>query len=355
MQIQATQYLALDVHQATVVASLRSEDGSVRMRATVPTEAEAVLALVRGAGPMVHVALEEGTQAQWLHDLIKPHAQRVVVCCTRDRKETDRKSDQIDADRLSELLRLGALKPVYHDAQDTLVLKDLVRGYANVVDDATRTMYRIKALFRARGVRTRGMKVFSRRERDEWLLRLESAGARFRAEQLLMQLDMLQDLRERAKQKMIAEARRRSAWPILRSIPFFGPIRTAYLLATIVTPFRFRTRRQLWPYCGFAVVTRTSGEEEFANGRLRRRRHVIATRGLNRNHNRMLKNIFKGAANAAVLKPGPLRDYYDQCLARGGRPDLAKVNVARKMVAITLRLWKKGELWDPAKVIVQAT
>ena len=142
MKNQATQYLALDVHQATVVASLRSEDGTVRMRATVPTEAAAVVSLVRGAGPRVRVALEEGTQAQWLHDLIVPHAEAVIVCSTRDRKETEKKSDRIDADRLSELLRLGALKPVFHGAQDTHILKELVRSYANLVDDTTRTMAR---------------------------------------------------------------------------------------------------------------------------------------------------------------------------------------------------------------------
>jgi transposase len=355
MKQQATQYLALDVHQATIVASLRDEEGSVRLRATVPTEASAVVGLVRAAGPRVRVALEEGTQAQWLHDLIKPHAEAVIVCSTRDRKETDKKSDQIDADRLSELLRLGALKSVYHEAHDALVLKELVRGYANLVDDATRTMYRIKALFRSRGIRTAGIKVFGHRERDQWLSRLESPGARFRAEQLLLQLDTLQELRERAKTRMVNEARQRSGWRILRSIPFIGPIRTAYLLAIVVTPFRFRTKRQLWPYCGLAVVTRTSGEQEFTNGVLRRRRHLVATRGLNRNHNRMLKNVFKGAANAALLKPGPLHDFYDQCVARGVRPELAKVTLARKIAAITLRLWKKGELWDPKKVILQAT
>ena len=355
MQQQAIQYLALDVHQATVVASLRGDDGGIRMRAVVPTEAEAVVGLVRGAGPRVRVALEEGTQAQWLHDLIKPHAGSVVVCNTRDRKETDRKSDQTDADRLSELLRLGAVKPVYHDSHDTLVLKELVRSYSNLVDDATRTMYRIKSLFRSRGIRATGMKVFGRRQRAEWLSRLESAGAKFRAEQLLTQLDTLQGLRERAKARMIAEARRSPSWRILRSIPFFGPIRTSYLLAVIVSPFRFRTKRQLWPYCGLAVVTRSSGEQEFVNGVLRRRRHVIATRGLNRNHNRVLNNVFKGAANAAVLKAGPLRDFFDQCVRRGVRPELAKVTLARRIAAITLRLWKKGELWDPKKVTVQAT
>ena len=37
MKQQAIQYLALDVHQATTVESVREEDGSVPMRATVPT------------------------------------------------------------------------------------------------------------------------------------------------------------------------------------------------------------------------------------------------------------------------------------------------------------------------------
>ena len=43
MKNQAIQYLALDVHQATIVASVRGETGAVRMRATVPTEARAVV------------------------------------------------------------------------------------------------------------------------------------------------------------------------------------------------------------------------------------------------------------------------------------------------------------------------
>jgi hypothetical protein len=38
MKNQAIQYLAFDVHQATVVATLRDAHGATRMRATVPTE-----------------------------------------------------------------------------------------------------------------------------------------------------------------------------------------------------------------------------------------------------------------------------------------------------------------------------
>src|SRR5687768_13505048 len=60
MKDQATQYLALDVHQSTTVATVRNHKGGVELRATVPTEGHALVQLVRAAGPRVHVAFEEG-------------------------------------------------------------------------------------------------------------------------------------------------------------------------------------------------------------------------------------------------------------------------------------------------------
>ena len=69
------------------------------------------------------------------------------------------------------------------------------------------------------------------------------------------------------------------------------------------TPHRFRTKRQLWAYCGLALKTSTSGEYRIVEGQLKRSKKFLAIRGLNANHNHDLKNIFKGAATraAAVL------------------------------------------------------
>ena len=354
MKNQAIQYLAFDVHQATVVASLRDEGGKVLMRATVPTEAKAILTLVRSAGPRVHVTFEEGTQAQWLHDLLIDHAERVIVCNVRGRSETTNKSDRIDADELSELLRLGALKPVFHGAPEILTLKELVRCYTALVEDSTRVMLRIKAIFRARAIPTPGVSVYRPRQRKEWLVKLDG-GARVRASSLLAQLDVLLELRPKAKGAMIRAARQQPGWKILRSIPFLGPVRVALLLAIIRTPFRFRTKRNLWPYAGLAVVKRSSADQEFKNGKLQRSKKAPITRGLNRNHHPLLKSVFKGAATAAISKPGPLHDYYQASLTRGVKDDLARVTLARKIAAVTLRLWKRGELWDPKKLTMQAT
>ena len=349
---QATQYLAFDVHQATCVGVVRDERGSIVMRATVPTEAKAILQVVKSAGPRVHVAFEEGTQAQWLHDLVLPHAAKVIVCNTRGRSESGNKNDQLDAEGLSEGLRLGSLKPVFHGATGLLTLTELVRSYNNLVEDSTRVMQRIKALYRARAIETKGASVYRASQREEWLAKLEG-GPRRRASVLFTQLDVLMKLRPQARAAMLDEARRQPGWKVLRSIPYLGPIRVAQIIAIVRTPFRFRTKRSLWPYVGLAVVTRSSADHEYVNGRLRKRKRPPITRGLNHNHNPILKDVFKGAAHAAALRPGPLRDFYQASLARGVKDDMAKVTLARKIVAVALRLWKKGELWDPTKLTMQ--
>lgn len=351
---RTTKYVALDVHQASTIASVRVEGGRVIARTLLPTEEEAIVEFFRGMRGTIHVAFEEGTQAQWLHELLVPRVDRVVVCDRRGERRQGNKNDAVDADELSELLWHGALRAVYHGNARCAVLKELTRSYDNLVEDSTRVMLRLKALFRARGIKTPGQRVYQPRDRAQWLAKLPDRGARVRAEALYAELDLLRSLRPRAKAAMLAEARRDPAWSVLRTIPFLGPVRVALLLATMQTPWRFRTKRNLWAYAGLAVVTRSSADYAIVAGQPVRRRRAPLTRGLNRNHNRVLKDVFKGAATAATARPGPLQDWYHGVLERGVREELARVTLARKLAAITLRLWKKGERFDPTKLTTRA-
>jgi hypothetical protein len=142
---RTTKYVALDVHQATTVASVREEGGRVIARPVLPTEAPAIVAFFRGMRGAVHVTCEEGTPAQWLHELVAPLFDRVVVCDQRGQLRHGNKGDQVDADQLADLLRRGALRAVYYGSADRAVLKELARTYRTVLEDATRVMVRLKA------------------------------------------------------------------------------------------------------------------------------------------------------------------------------------------------------------------
>src|SRR5437899_3796374 len=351
---RTTKYVALDVHQATTVVSVREESGRVIARSVLPTDHASITEFMRGMRGAVHVVFEEGTQAQWLHDLLAPVVDRVVVCDRRGSPRQGNKGDQVDADQLSELLRRGGLRAVYHGSADRATLKELTRTYRNLVEDATRVMLRLKALFRARGIATAGTAVCVSRHRTRWLAQLLEGGARFRGEALYAELDVLRQLRPKAKAVMVTEARRDPAWRVLRTIPFLGPVRVALLLATMQTPWRFRTKRHLWAYAGLAVVTRSSADYTLRPGAPVRRRRAPMTRGLNRNHNRVLKDVSKGAATAATARPGPLQDFYHRVMARGTREELARLTLTRKLAALTLRLWKTGERYNPTKLTTPA-
>lgn len=76
---RSTKYVALDVHQATTVASVRGESG------------------------------------------------RVIVCDRRGESRQGNKGDQVYADQLSEQLRRGRLRAVYHRSAHHGALNELTR------------------------------------------------------------------------------------------------------------------------------------------------------------------------------------------------------------------------------------
>jgi transposase len=112
----SVKYIGLDVHQATTVAAVLDAHGKLVMECIVETKASTLLDLIRGLRGELHVTLEEGTWAAWLHDVLKPHVQRLVVCDPRKNAllKQGNKSDKIDARKLAELLRADLLSPVYH-------------------------------------------------------------------------------------------------------------------------------------------------------------------------------------------------------------------------------------------------
>jgi transposase len=351
-----TKYIGLDVHQATISAAVLDSAGKLVMEAILETKAETILQFIHGLRGSLHVTLEEGTCAAWLHDVLKPHVARVLVCDPRKNAliKAGNKSDRIDARKLADLLYLDKLHPVFHGETGNRVLKELARSYLALTRDTTRVMNRLKALYRSWAIPCAGQRVYAPRYRSEWLAKISEAGVHRRAEIYYQQFDALRSLREQVRRDLLAEGRKHKAMKLLRQIPSIGPIRAALLIALMQTPHRFRTKRQLWAYCGLALKTSTSGEYRIVEGQLKRSKKFLAIRGLNPNHNHDLKNIFKGAATRAAAVPGPFQEFHAGLVARGMKPTMARLTLARKIAAITLIVWKKGVDFDAEHLKQQA-
>ena len=345
-------YVALDVDSANIVAGVFDRKGKCLMECCVKLNAQAVREFFQMLKGTVIVAFEEGTQAAWLYEMINPLVAEVIVCNPRANKlmKAGNKSDRIDVAKLGKLLRLGELRSVYQGPAGMQGLKQLVHGYEALVQDSTRVKNRVKAIYRGRAVSSKGEAVYEQEEREQWLAKLEGGERKQRARRLYQQLDQLQQLRAEAEKEVARSVRRHAAYKWISSVPGFGPIRTAQVLATMMTPHRFRGKRQFWPYCGLAVVTRSSSDYEWVGERKRRKRKPIQTWGLNQNHNRTMKAVFKAAALDALKRNRAFREYYQNLCGQGMRPEMAQLTVARKLAAIVLILWKKGERYNPEKL-----
>jgi transposase len=349
-------YIGMDVHKEAIVIAVLNGTGKMIMETILETKASSILQFIHGLGGELHVTWEEGTWAAWLYDLLQPQVPHIVVCNPRRNAllKEGSKSDKVDAQKLADLLRTGMLRPVYHGENGLRTLRELARSYQTISKDLTRVMNRMKALYRGWGIPCAGTQVYAARSREEWLSKLPQVGVRRRAELLYQQLDGLQALRREVRPEFLAEGRKHKAAKLLRQIPCIGPIRAARLIALMQTPQRFRSKRQLWTYSGLGIETHDSAQYRFVSGQLQRSRKPQQIRGLNRNHNHEMKEIFKSAATRASCSRGPFHDFYTGLLAKGMRPEMARLTLARKIAAITLTLWKKEERFDVEQLKTQA-
>lgn len=344
-------YIGLDAHTSSCTIAVIGPGGKRLSSQVVETNAGVLVEFIRAIPKNRHLCLEEGTLAAWLYEMLAPHVQEIIVAGIP--RVRGPKSDQRDAFALAEMLRIGAVsRRVYKDRGQFTRLAYLAKAYRLVVIDSVRVQNRIKSLFRSRGITVSGRTVYSEAGRGTYLASLPSA-IRTTAEFFYQQLDHLRSLRHEAQRELVTEARKHAVFSYVRTCPGIGDVRTSLILPIIVSPYRFANKRHFWSYCGLGVVTRSSSDWARNGAGEWLRVPVLQTRGLNKNFNRPLKEIYKGAATTVILQARsnePLYQHYQRLLEGGTKPNLAKLTIARQLAALTLALWRDKEVYNPQKL-----
>src|SRR5947209_14998321 len=97
-------YIGMDIHQATISVAVMDARGKLIMECLLETKAATILEFIQGLRGTLALTFEEGTSAAWLHDLLQPHVDRLVVCDPRKAAllKEGNKSDRIDARKLAD-------------------------------------------------------------------------------------------------------------------------------------------------------------------------------------------------------------------------------------------------------------
>jgi len=313
------------------------------------THSEPLRSFLKGVAGQKYLCMEEGTYSEWLFELLSPLVTELVVI--QPEKRDGAKNDSFDAWDLAEKLRTGQIqRSIYKPMGRFSGLRSAVRAYDVIQRDMVRCKNRLKALYRSRGLWGMGDAIYREGKREEWLIKLPNEHYRNLATLLSGELDGLVKMFAEAEAWLLKEAKRPTVKRI-ETAPGIGSIRASQIVATVVTPHRFRTNRQFWSYCGLAIVTRSSSDWVKNRSGKWIRQNVDHTRGLNRNRQPMLKSVFKGAAMTVTtsMPEHPLCKHYQRLLDDGTKPNLARLTIARRIASAVLAIWKNQEDYDVAK------
>jgi transposase len=196
---------------------------------------------------------------------------------------------------------------------------------------------RYKSLFRKAGLPVRGVKVYG----DESLLEdLPRGDQRFVGHSFYRLLESL----EREREQYLADISRLSrTFPeikLLKTIPGIGDIQAAKILSQVISAQRFKDKHKFWSYCGLVRHRMESAGRVYGS-----------RRGWG---NRILKCVFKTAAQTVIRGENELRAYYDELRAKGTSDRSARNAISRKLAAVSLGVLRARRPYDEARILERA-
>lgn len=338
--MKRTHFIGIDVHcqfcEIAVITTAGPVVGRDRCATTVPALREVVTAVPRPR----QLVIEEGPLAGWLWRELHTEVERMVVSEPRRNrliaKDGD-KDDDLDAEKLAQLLRGGYVKEVHQvDSLERAVFKQQVALYHHRVRQRVREGLRLTSLFRQQGVMIREKAYGAAEDRPALLKRLPANPVLCELVRAMwVSYDTLVEQEDSWRKCLVRAAQREEVVRRFTALPGVSWVRAATLYAYLDTPWRYRSKSALWKYLGIGLERQRSG-----NGP----EHL----GVPRRAHRLLKSTILGAALSAVVAGNnPFADLHGRWIQQGLAPKLARRNVARALAATLWGLWKNGSAYRP--------
>jgi len=340
-------FIGIDTHCKFCAIAVVDSLGNVVYRDRCDTSIAALLKIMEKVRRPRALMIEEGPLAGWLWRELHGAVDRMVVSQPRRNRliwEEGDKDDDIDGEKLAQLLRGGFFKEVHQvESLDRAVFKHQVALYHFRVRQRVRESHRLSSLFRQHGVMIRERHFASDTDRPTLLNRLPGHGPLREAVQLfLASYDEAVKQEELWRKRLVRLAQKEEVLQRFAELPGISWIRAATLYAYLDTPWRFRSKSALWKYVGIGLERAGSG-----NGP----EHV----GVPLLTHRLIKStILAAAQTAAAHADNPFAELYRRWLKQGLSARLARRNVARALSATLWGLWKNGSAYRPEWVGVAA-
>jgi transposase len=338
-------YCGIDVHKLSWRVNIRSEEFELEDYSQ-QAEEDVLLSHLRKNYPDAEYELvyEAGFSGFSLQRSLQSKGINCLVINAADVPSSDkdkrRKSDCIDARKLSKALGNGLLKGVFVPQPEMEHIRTLVRQRDRLVQDQIRCKARIKHLLLFSGLKVNEDSCWS----GAYIKRLEEldCGDIPLRQALDLALQEYQAIRKLTLQAT-RQLRMLSQQPLyakivslLRSIPGIGLINAMVILSEIQDIARFKTLDKLCGYAGIVPDLHGSGEEQ-------------NVRGITRRSNCYLREAIVESSWSIIRKdPVMLMSYKQYC--KRMHPNKAIIKIARHLLNRIRYVWLKEVPYQTGRI-----
>jgi len=292
------------------------------------------------------VAIEACREAWYVHDVLRAWGHEVVMVDTTRTKQIGmrhhgRKTDRIDAELLARAVEHGGIPVAHVLSPARRELRDILGVRRALVETRAQYITSIRGLARSRGERLGSCAA------DDFVAKL--AKTQLRAETLQTIDPLVSALQRvcvelaRTNARLAELARQEPAIERLTTAPSVGLVVAAAFVSVVDEARRFEGAHQLESYLGLVPrETSTGGKRKLGS---------ITKQG-----NGYMRQLLVQSASG-LLRVGdaddPLRRWGRELVARRGRK-IAVVALARRLAGILWAMWRRGTVYEPARLGLRA-
>jgi transposase len=329
-------YIGLDVHKQIIAFCIKTADGTLIDRGTLEANRPTLESWAAELPQPWQAAMEATQFSGWIPDTLSPHADDLAVAHPADLEaitKAKKKSDTIDADKITDLLRVDLLKRVWMPSREWRELRRLLRYRNRLVEQAAWHKNRIATALMELGEPYVKSRLHTKSYFYPFLDNLETS----EEDALLLcasrdRLEESQQLARLIERKLLRHSLLEQRVALLMTIPGVGVMTALTWALEIGELTRFRTLDQLVSYCGLcARLDESAGK---------------AKRGpLSKQRNKHLQRVLIEAAKLAPHFNEELAALHKKECERGHR-NRATVEVARALVARLRAVDRRGTPYE---------
>lgn len=336
--------VGMDVHKDFTVADIFDPNAPAKDQhrtQRVPTTEEGLSSVLKPLKCQCRIAVEVGTQIQWVASVIRPLAAEVQVANPSQIPwlfRSGKKTDRIDARKLAILLSLNQLPTVHLPTADVSAWRMLINHRRSMVRRRTALKNQMRSVVRTFNYRC-PYRSFWTRAGQAWLRSLTFDDARrLMFDCLLQQLEVVQSQLKSVEKQLNAIAVERPGVRLLQTIPGVGPRTAEAVIAFADDISRFKNKKQFASYFGVTPKIDASGSTA--------RYGHISKRGPS-----VVRWVLVEAVHQVTRHCPSMRRFLERAV-RGTKARYKKAIVAsaRKLLTIMFGMLRDGTEYDETQV-----